>query len=240
MREYPSTGIQKNWSTQFIRNFKENKSFSRVGVDFRILAVVLVITALFLSSILSFAAPTAFAASSLPIAVLTPPRGVPGKIVSLAANNFNRSFSVSILFDKTKLETIPKGTLNMTGGFVTSITIPSSASIGFHNVTLDGGNGGTVTRHFNVVLASSAPHTSIVPTKGPVGREVTVKGKGFTDSSTITVKFGSVQVASGPTNSTGGFTIAFPVPNESVSSKPYIVTTTDAKGLSATSNFTIT
>src|SRR5271155_4318943 len=66
------------------------------------------------------------------------------------------------------------------------------------------------TATFSVSAASLTLH--VKPVKGEVNRVVTVSGGGFLATSTITIKFGTVTVATLTSNSSGGFSTTFKVP----------------------------
>ena len=78
-----------------------------------------------------------------------------------------------------------------------------------------------------VFLPSHAATVSLKlsPVRGIIGTQVTVTGKGFLDSSTVTLSFGSTKLTSVKSNSTGGISTTFTVPNVGPGSQK--VTATD-------------
>ncbi len=69
-----------------------------------------------------------------------------------------------------------------------------------------------------------------------IGTKVTVTGKGFLDSSTVTLNFGSTKLGTVKSNSTGGISTTFTVPNVGPGSQK--VTATDGTD-SVTATFTV-
>lgn len=87
--------------------------------------------------------------------------------------------------------------------------------------------------------ASTTPKLLLRPLNSSPGKSVKVTGLHFTDSSTATVTFNSVTVATGVAiNSTGGFVTSFTVPSDTAAGS-YTVTAKDGSGLTASNTLTI-
>jgi hypothetical protein len=102
--------------------------------------------------------------------------------------------------------------------------------------------------NFNTALAQSktfayqlfpSKKPSIAPntTQGPGSSIVNVKGQNFMPLSAVTLRFGSLSMASYPTDNTGSFQGSFAVPTSVTGT--YSITAADEYGLTATSNFTV-
>jgi len=91
------------------------------------------------------------------------------------------------------------------------------------------------TSFVSVNAASLTVH--IKPDKGIVNRSITISGGGFLASATITIKFDSVTVTSTTSNTTGGFSTTFKVPQATAGA--HIVSVTDGTN-SISKAFTVT
>jgi len=130
---------------------------------------------------------------------------------------------------------------NVIGSFTTTFKVPS-VSDGSYNVTALDGIGNIAHAAFTV----SHLYITLEPTEGIAGTEVTVKGRGFTASSTVDIYFGTLVYPSGfytkvksyvPTDSNGDFETTFTVP--SCEPAGYYVTAIDAEGVKESATFAV-
>jgi len=155
----------------------------------------------------------------------TPVRGAVGTTVAVSGVNFLASSPITVSFAGAPVGTI---TSNSSGGFSTTITVPSAVAGSNSISATDGTN--AASSNFNVV-----PNISLTPVKGSAGTSVTVTGTGFGASLAVSVVFGSSgQVASATTNSLGSFSTSFSAP---ASLGTNTVTATDSSSNSASANF---
>jgi hypothetical protein len=86
-------------------------------------------------------------------------------------------------------------------------------------------------------VTAASPTIDLKPDKGTVNRTITISNKGgFLASATITISFGSEVVATTTSNSSGGFTTTFKVPQAVEGA--HTVTATDGTNV-ATKTFTV-
>lgn len=82
----------------------------------------------------------------------------------------------------------------------------------------------------------------IKPDKGVVNRSITLSGGGFLDNATITIKFDSTTIATTTSNSTGGFSTTFKVPDAVAGAHTVTVsdgTNTISKSFTVTTNLAL-
>jgi hypothetical protein len=175
-----------------------------------------------------------------PAITVTPGQGPQMAPVTVAGTGFTVSAPLtSLVLDGVAISTCTSGSLTTgaTGAFSCTFPVPSGTS-GTTVVATDS-SGQTATGTFTV----TTPSITVTPGQGPQGASVSVKGTGFTVSSTLSslvfdsVAIGSCTSGSLSTNSTGGFTCGFSVP---ASTSGTTVSATDANGQVATAHFTVT
>ena len=160
-----------------------------------------------------------------PSSSINPVRGATGTVVTVLGSNFKASSSITLSFDSTPLTSVMS---DASGGFSTSITVPSAVA-GSHTISVSDGTT-TQSENYNVV-----PNFALTPVKGATGTLVTVTGTGFPGSSSVTVTFGTTgQVATATTGTTGSFSTSFKTPASAGSNN---VVATDTSSNSATGTF---
>jgi len=133
---------------------------------------------------------------------LTPSVGLPGDTVNVEGTGFAKEADIIISFYNTTYwpktrdngeyaKNVTTTTSNALGSFTKSFTVPS-VDEGSYNVTAWDG-----TNTANTTFTVSQLFITLDPTKGSVGTEVTVKGRGFTESSTVDIYFGTHVYPSG-------------------------------------------
>ena len=186
-------------------------------------------------------APTNFDTVSLeidPDIALNPTTGGVGDTVTLTGDGFDASSTVTITFDGTAVVTSPSTVTSNTSGTLPSVTFTvPEASRGSHTVRAQDAGGNYDTATFTV-----GQKITIDPTSGPSGTTVTVTGRGFAASSTITITYDGETVTTDPatvtTNTAGYFTAEFDVPAGEAGT--YVVQASDASTNAATANFEAT
>ena len=141
---------------------------------------------------------------------LSPNNGPVTTSVTVSGSNFIPSSALTIAYDGV---TVATSTSTASGALPTGVTfaVPSS-TFGSHTVTVTDSSGNNVGALFTV-----AASISLNPVNGPVGTSVTVTGRGFAGSSTVTLSFNSVAVTTSPTpvqaDTFGSFSCSFTVPS---------------------------
>ena len=170
---------------------------------------------------------------------LNPSQGPVGTTVSYTGVGFTTGGLIEISFDSKSVAKTGAGMFGrINGGF----TVPS-VSPGTYTVTVTDVAGGYATATFTVTQKSSttAPSTSTIllsSTQGPKGTMVSVTGSGFTSGGSVSINFGTTNVASTSADASGGISALFTIP--SVSPGTYSVTATGAGGRYAAATFTVT
>jgi hypothetical protein len=142
---------------------------------------------------------------------LKPKSVLPGHSVSVTGLGFQTNSSVYIYFGGSSGQLVVTTTSNSSGGFVTKFNAPAVAP-GTYVVTAESCClGGTTFASANLVIKTGAVLT-VKPVAASVGKTVEVSGTGFAASKTITVSLGTTMVGSATSNSTGGFSTTFVVP----------------------------
>ena len=145
---------------------------------------------------------------------LSPANGKGGSDVIISGANFPASTALVFRFDSTTL-TPKSGHIATTAGglFLSTVTIPATATAGAHNITVMASTT-TLTAVFTVT--ASAALNDLVPATGAAGTDVTVSGANFLasypiifklDEATIAPKGGDVN-----TNTAGSFNSIITIP----------------------------
>ena len=137
---------------------------------------------------------------------LSPETGAIGDQVTITGTGFRASRSINITFGGETVTTNPASvSSNSRGSFSATFTVPSQASGSRQVMATDGTNSDTA----NFIISAT---TSIDKTSGSIGDAVAISGTGFRASATITISFGTQQVASTTSDSGGHFSVTFNVP----------------------------
>lgn len=170
---------------------------------------------------------------------LNPSQGPVGTTVSYTGVGFTTGGLIEISFDS---KSVAKTGAGMFGRINGAFTVPS-VSPGTYAVTVTDVAGGYATATFTVTQKSSttAPSTSTIwlsSTQGPKGTMVSVTGSGFNSGGSVSINFGTTNVASTSADASGGISSLFTIP--SVSPGTYSVTATGAGGRYAAATFIVT
>jgi hypothetical protein len=171
---------------------------------------------------------------------LSPASGKAGSDVGISGANFPTSTALVFKFDSTTL-TVKSGdsSTRSSGVFLSTITIPASATAGSHTITVTAGTS-TVSATFTVT--ASAAINPLVPTSGAAGTDVTVTGTNFSASYPIIFKFDGVQLTpkSGDTytSTAGSFNSIITVPTDATAGDHELSVTVGTNVLTET--FTVT
>jgi non-canonical (house-cleaning) NTP pyrophosphatase len=159
---------------------------------------------------------------------LKPDKGTVNRTVTISnKGGFLASATITIEFGSKVVATT---TSNSSGGFTTTFKVPQ-AVVGTHKVTATDGTN-TVTKTFTVVT-----NIAIKPKMGKPGATLNINGTGFAASSTVKITFNSKLIDTVKSNSTGGFSASFTVPNDPAGAYPIVGT--DASRNTANATYTI-
>ena len=163
-----------------------------------------------------------------------------GETVALRANSTFYPGTLNILWDGAT--NIGTATVNSTGGFSTTFTVPT-ATVGPHWVVLQ-----DASVSFFIVV-NVTPTLTLTPSSGPVGTTVTAAGVGFpasvgTNVYNVTVSWTpyvgtAYAIAWGLTDAAGGFTTTFVVPHDAGGAHS-VFAIANVTGTTATKNFVVT
>jgi len=179
---------------------------------------------------------------------ISPEVGLPDDTVDVEGTGFDGEADITIIFwngtswpsDAGINKTVATTTSNSLGSFTKSFEVPTCDDRDYNVTAWDG------THAANATFTVSHLFITLDPTKGSVGTEVTVKGRGFTKSSTVDIYFGTHVYPAGfytkvksdvGTTSAGEFTTTFYVP--SCAADDYVVTAFDAEEVYANATFTV-
>lgn len=173
---------------------------------------------------------------------LSPTTGSPGSTVTITGTGFNDDVEVTFEWDgdDEPLSSFEASTDDY-GSFEEDIVVPNNVVSGEYTITaLD--STGSADADFNI-----AASIVINPSEGSAGTQVTVTGKGFDQSGTVTVYYNNQQQTTA-TLANGAFTATFTVPGglaqayevKAIDDDSNIATTTFTATLSATLSPTTT
>jgi hypothetical protein len=180
---------------------------------------------------------TAYVTQGATLNPLSVTSGAASTSVSVSGVNFPAG-AISITFDVSPL-TITSGNTQTSGGsFISTVTVPSTATVGAHNIVVTVGST-SATAQFTVTASPSLD--PLTPAEGPVGTDVTVSGASFPVNTQITFQFDQTVIipTSGDaiTRSSGVFITHIAVPQ----STPGVHTVTATAGTAtASGQFTVT
>ncbi len=164
---------------------------------------------------------------------LTPTTGFAGDQVTVDGTGFGASKTITITFDGIAVTTNPTPVATGgSGGFSATFLVPAAAK-GTHTIKAEESTTISATATFSV-----NEKITVSPVSGFVGDEVTASGIGFAASSTITVLFDTVSVATATATASGSFdALTFNVP--AGIKGDHTIKIQDSAGNSATASFTI-
>jgi hypothetical protein len=156
-------------------------------------------------------------------------QGSPGQYVTITGYNFGYSESVYVTFDGS---VIVQGTVDYNGYWSLSFTVPEKPS-GSHYIDAYGST--TTAASITNLGFSITPVLTVSPTSVNAKEQVTISGKGFRASSTITLNWGSRDFYA-TSNSLGSFSTTTVAPDKGAD---YTITAQDASGYSASDTLTV-
>ena len=171
-----------------------------------------------------------------PLISLNPASGVIGSTIAVSGSGFAASSSLTAKFDSTIVWT---GTSTSNGAVPSGATfnVPAGSSVGSHTITVTDASNNSATATFTITTVATI---SLSLTTGPIGTAVTITGSGFANSSALTAKWGTINVWTGTSTSSGALTSGATFTAPSASADSYTVTVTDASNNSASAMFTLT
>jgi hypothetical protein len=155
-----------------------------------------------------------------PDVTVNPTSGVPGTLVTILGDGFDRKESITIYFDIAEVASIDTDSV---GDFVTTFNIPELAA-GLYEIQVDDGEKVQIAKFS--IISPSKPSPSPPPPEPPqmpavieinrlagnVGAEVVASGTGFLQSGTVTVEYDGELLASVAIDAEGKFQLSFQVP----------------------------
>jgi len=141
---------------------------------------------------------------------LSPTSGRGGTDITVSGSNFAASTTLAFKFDTTAITPKSGDTATRSSGiFSAIITVPSSATVGAHTITVTAGSD-TATKTYTV----TAPPTSLsISSNGDtIGSLIGIGGAGFQQSAKVTVTYDGEKVAGGNVDTAGFFVVTFQVP----------------------------
>ncbi len=149
--------------------------------------------------------------------------GTTGDQITLTGSGFDYNSPLTLLWDNQSISSIQISS-TASGNFTTKLTVPA-ASRGNHTIRVV-----DYSSRQAAMLFSIKSSLAVSTTSGNPGAAVTITGKGFRSSATVTIRFNGVAVATQPstitTDSTGSFSAVFTVP--SVIAGSYIIEANDS------------
>jgi len=135
------------------------------------------------------------------------------------------------------------GTSDSKGTFSWPMSIPAGSPAGSFFIHVTDANGRTGAAQLTITLPPPPAVLTLNPTLGPIGTDVLITATGLTPNDAITVSVVGIPVTSGPSDSTGGFSIHYVIP-PTLNSHPvppgtYSVSVTDQHGISGSAQFTV-
>jgi len=145
-----------------------------------------------------------------PAITITPTSGTVGTTITVHGTGFSASETgISLSCGGNAINYAV--TVDSTGSWTATFTIPDMPSGVTHPVTATRSSGTTVTASQNITVV---PSITLTPTSGPVGTSATVTGKGFAASETITVTIDGETVKTGiATDANGSWQSTFTLPD---------------------------
>lgn len=130
---------------------------------------------------------------------------------------------------------IARATASENGEAIFSIAIPSNPATSNVNVAAIG----TTTTLIATTQVFVTAGLVLSPSQGHVGTTLHVRGGGFDANETVTLSYEGTTVATPSTDSMGGFTTSFVVPNTIISGIVTVQATGESSAISASAQFTV-
>lgn len=168
-----------------------------------------------------------------PYIILNPDEGEPGTIVTVSGYNYTANDNITVYWDGSPVNNT---ITDSSGNFQVKFQVPPDATGGLHVVNASDVNYSIAT--FNVTAPPPTQNAiiSLSPNKGDPGQVVQVVGAYFGANEPITIRFDGQVVNTTNSNSTGGFSCTFVVPDTYGGS--HLVNASDSKYALAVFNVT--
>ncbi len=169
---------------------------------------------------------------------LSPTTGPVGTTIQIVGASFTASAAITATFDSVPVTVGGNTTVLATGSFVSTITVPSTATVGARTV---GVTAGSQTASATFTVTASGSLDPISPSSGPVGTAIQIVGSNFPASTAIQFKFGTTTVtptSGDATTRSGGILIStIAVPATATAGSHTITVTVGSQ--TATATFTV-
>ena len=163
---------------------------------------------------------------------LYPPDGAVGTIVTIKGKGFYADETVTVCYYNRTKETLGTEVATPAGEFTCTFTIPDSTA-GEHKIVVEDAEGNSAKANFEVI-----PSTTLNPTSGAMGDEITVSGAGFGDDADVTIYLNNIEMATTQTDKNGSFETTFYVPV--IKPDTYNIEAKDDGGNRGKTGFTVT
>jgi len=181
-----------------------------------------------------------FEVTGIPKITVTPTSGSPGSTVTIEGVNFTAKAGIEVTIDFGDLSEYATTETNATGGFLTSITVPSvPVSAEAYTITATDDYGVTASADFRVALTTLA----ISPSSGTTGTKVLLMGGGLTPLTSFNVTIdGELMIYDGTfsTNKDGNIERDTYVYVPTVPVGTHTIMVMDEEGIIATATFEVT
>jgi hypothetical protein len=173
---------------------------------------------------------------------VTPASAAVGDNITISGTGFAALQSIAITFDGVAVVTTPVAVTTSTVGSFSPATFTVPASIrGSHTIRAQ-----DISTNSATATLTTTQSITLTPTSGPNGTTVTLSGRGFNASATVTIYFDDVAVTTTPavvpTDATGAFSTSFNIPSSSGGAhqvKASDGTNTDTKTFTVTATISI-
>ena len=172
-----------------------------------------------------------FTVEATTLTLATPEGGV-GTSVNIAGSGFYVNKPVTLCFMNMTKDELGTTIASNTGKFTHEFVVPISTA-GFHKITASNDMGNSAEIQFKVL-----PKLNLNLDSAGSGDLVSASGTGFASRATVSIIFGSQNIASTQTDDLGNFKIDFSVP--SVKPYSYNVRAQDNQGNTDVAKFTVT
>lgn len=174
---------------------------------------------------------------------LSPASGPAGTVVVISGSNFPASAALVFKFGTTTITPTAGHTSTLsTGLFLSSITIPATATPGPHTITVNAGIGSSAVTASATFTVTASASITLIPDSVAAGAQVTIVGANFLPSVALSFKFdaAAITISSGDvaTSSGGLFTTKITIPSTASAGSHSITATAGASSASGT--FTVT
>ncbi|HEX7476053.1 MAG TPA: IPT/TIG domain-containing protein [Dehalococcoidales bacterium] len=137
---------------------------------------------------------------------VSPQSGTVGSQITVTGTGFASGKSISITFNNTLVSVNPPPTVDNTGNFKATFTVPNLAS-GTYPVTASDGSGNASGK-----FTSSAAAGTGTPSAGVVGASIPIAGNGFAAGASVNIKFDNVSVSTAKADANGSFSTTLKLP----------------------------